>query len=394
MFSPAGGLRPRESFRSERGMMSDENAIELRGVRKAWGDVVAVQAFDVGIRKGEFFSLLGPSGCGKTTTLRMIAGLEEPTEGQILLEGRDVSRVPPYRRNVHTVFQDYALFPHMSVRKNIWFPLKMSGVSLADARQRIDRVLRLVNMEGLERRLPQQLSGGQRQRIALARSLVDEPAALLLDEPLGALDFKLRGAMQKVLKDIQRNVGITFIYVTHDQTEALTMSDRIAVMKSGRVHQVGTPDEIYNRPATAFVASFIGEMNFLHGRTLGDEAGMPQAEVGGQRLRAARSTVTGTPGAGDDVLVCIRTERVQVNSYRATEHEMAGTVRRIVYRGTDYELTCDLEGQEVRAVVSAVDWDPALKVGVSARLGFNGADITFFPREEEKEVVQYATDAV
>jgi spermidine/putrescine transport system ATP-binding protein len=374
--------------------MSEENAIELRGVRKAWGDVVAVQGFDVGIRKGEFFSLLGPSGCGKTTTLRMIAGLEEPTEGQILLEGHDVSRVPPYRRNVHTVFQDYALFPHMTVRKNIWFPLKMRGVSLADAGQRIARVLRLVNMEGYERRLPQQLSGGQRQRIALARSLVDEPAALLLDEPLGALDFKLRGAMQKVLKDIQRNVGITFIYVTHDQTEALTMSDRIAVMKSGRVHQIGTPDEIYSRPATAFVASFIGEMNFLHGRCLPAVGDVPWAEVSGHRLRASRSTITGTPSAGDDVLVCIRTERVQVNSNRGTEHEVEGAVRRIVYRGTDYEVTCDLAGQEVRAVVSAVDWNPALRVGSQARLGWNGADITFFPHVEEKEIVAYTTEAV
>ena len=226
--------------------MGEELAIELRGVQKSFDEVVAVHRFDVGIRKGEFFSLLGPSGCGKTTTLRMIAGLEEPTEGQILLEGREVSRVPAYRRNVHTVFQDYALFPHMDVRRNVWFPLKMRGVGLAEAGERIARVLRLVNMEGFERRLPQQLSGGQRQRIALARSLVDSPAALLLDEPLGALDFKLRVAMQKVLKDIQRGVGITFIYVTHDQTEALTMSDRIAVMKGGHVHQIGSPDEIYN----------------------------------------------------------------------------------------------------------------------------------------------------
>ena len=374
--------------------MSEENAIELRGVKKAWGDVVAVQSFDVGIRKGEFFSLLGPSGCGKTTTLRMIAGLEEPTAGQILLEGQDVVRVPPHRRNVHTVFQDYALFPHMTVKKNIWFPLKMRGVSLAEARHRIERVLRLVNMEGYEKRLPQQLSGGQRQRIALARSLVDEPAALLLDEPLGALDFKLRGAMQKVLKDIQRNVGITFIYVTHDQTEALTMSDRIAVMKSGRVHQIGAPDEIYNRPATAFVASFIGEMNFLHGRRLPAEGEVPRAEVGGHALRASRSTLSGATGTGDDLLVCIRTERVQVDSHRRTEHEVEGTIHRIVYRGTDYEVTCALAGQEVRAMVSAVDWNPALKVGSPVRLGFNSADITLFPAAEENEIVQYAMEAV
>jgi spermidine/putrescine transport system ATP-binding protein len=374
--------------------MTEENAIELRGVRKAWGDVVAVQSFDVGIRKGEFFSLLGPSGCGKTTTLRMIAGLEEPTEGQVLLEGRDVSKVPPYRRNVHTVFQDYALFPHMTVRRNIWFPLKMKGVSLADARQRIERVLRLVNMEGYERRLPQQLSGGQRQRIALARSLVDEPAALLLDEPLGALDFKLRGAMQKVLKDIQRNVGITFINVTHDQTEALTMSDRIAVMKGGRVHQIGTPDEIYSRPATAFVASFIGEMNFLRGRGLSSGDKGHWAEVGGHRLCASRSTIDQASLAGAGVLVCIRTERVQVNSNRDTEYTVEAGVQRIVYRGTDYEVTCDLAGQEVRAVMSAVDWNPELRVGSRARLGFNGADVTFFPQAEEKEIVQYTTEAV
>ena len=278
--------------------MPEDLAIELRGVKKSFDGTVAVQRFDVGIRKGEFFSLLGPSGCGKTTTLRMIAGLEEPTEGEILLEGRDVSRVPAYRRNVHTVFQDYALFPHMTLEKNIWFPLRMRGISLADARERIARVLRIVNMEGFERRLPQQLSGGQRQRIALARSLVDEPAALLLDEPLGALDFKLRVAMQKVLKDIQRKVGITFIYVTHDQTEALTMSDRIAVMKGGHVHQIGTPDEIYNNPATAFVASFIGDMNFLHGKLV--SVGTPAGGRTRGALPPARSTWTARscpPGA-------------------------------------------------------------------------------------------------
>ncbi len=376
--------------------MSDEYAIELRGVKKAWDEVVAVQKFDVGIRKGEFFSLLGPSGCGKTTTLRMIAGLEEPTEGEILLEGRDVSRVPPYRRNVHTVFQDYALFPHMTVRKNIWFPLKMKGVSFADAKARIERVLKVVSMEGYERRLPQQLSGGQRQRIALARSLVDEPAALLLDEPLGALDFKLRVAMQKVLKDIQRNVGITFIYVTHDQTEALTMSDRIAVMRGGHVHQIGTPDEIYSQPATAFVASFIGDMNFLHGRMVCERGGICQAEVNGHMLSATRPTgfSAGPLAAGAEVLVCVRTERVQVDSHRGTEHAVEGTVRRIVYRGTDYEVTCGVGPQEVRAVVSAVDWDASLKVDARVQLGFNGADLRVFPGSEEKEIIQYSSEAV
>jgi spermidine/putrescine transport system ATP-binding protein len=377
--------------------MEGEIAIELKGVRKAFDEVVAVHRFDVEIRKGEFFSLLGPSGCGKTTTLRMIAGLEEPTEGEILLEGRDVSRVPPYRRNVHTVFQDYALFPHMNVRRNVWFPLKMRGVSLADAKDRIERVLRLVSMEGFERRLPQQLSGGQRQRVALARSLVDEPAALLLDEPLGALDFKLRVAMQKVLKDIQRKVGITFIYVTHDQTEALTMSDRIAVMKDGHVHQIGTPDEIYNSPATAFVASFIGDMNFLHGRLVSSDGTGCAVDMNGRAVKAARAACLlggEAARAGDDVLVCIRTERVQVNPHRETEHGIEGTVKRIVYRGTDYEATCAFAEQEIRAVVSSVTWDPAVAVGSRVRIGFNAADVSIFPRSEEAMIIQYSSEAV
>jgi spermidine/putrescine transport system ATP-binding protein len=369
-----------------------EYAIELRGVKKTFDEVVAVHRFDVGIRKAEFFSLLGPSGCGKTTTLRLIAGLEEPTEGEILLEGREVGRVPAFKRNVHTVFQDYALFPHMNVLRNIWFPLKMRGVSLEEASERIRRVLRLVNMEGFERRLPQQLSGGQRQRIALARSLVDQPAALLLDEPLGALDFKLRVAMQKVLKDIQRRVGITFIYVTHDQTEALTMSDRIAVMKGGHVHQIGTPDEIYNTPATAFVASFIGDMNFLRGRLTRASGGSCAVEVEGQAISASRCPEGLQPGA--EVLACVRTERVQINPLRPTDHQLEGAVKRVVYRGTDYEATCAFGDQEIRAVVNSVNWDPEVQVGSQVRIGFGTADVSLFPRAEEAEIVQYSTQAV
>jgi spermidine/putrescine transport system ATP-binding protein len=372
--------------------MGEELAIELRGVKKTFDEVVAVHRFDVGIRKGEFFSLLGPSGCGKTTTLRMIAGLEEPTEGEILLEGREVSRTPAYRRNVHTVFQDYALFPHMDVRRNVWFPLKMRGMSLVEAGERIRRVLRLVNMEGFERRLPQQLSGGQRQRIALARSLVDSPAALLLDEPLGALDFKLRVAMQKVLKDIQRGVGITFIYVTHDQTEALTMSDRIAVMKGGHVHQIGTPDEIYNTPATAFVASFIGDMNFLRGRLIEASGGSGTVELEGQKVACGRCPPG--LGPGQEALACVRTERVQLNPLRPTEHLLQGAVKRVVYRGTDYEATCSFGAQEIRAVLNSVNWDPAVRLGSEVRIGFGSQDVSVFPRSEETEIIQYSSAAV
>ena len=374
--------------------MSTENAIELRGVSKRFEEVTAVAQFNVEIRQGEFFSLLGPSGCGKTTTLRMIAGLEQPTEGEILLEGTDVSGTPAFRRNVNTVFQDYALFPHMSVRKNIYFPLKMKKVPLSEAAPRIERVLRLVNMEGFANRLPQQLSGGQRQRIALARSLVNEPAALLLDEPLGALDFKLRVAMQKVLKDIQRDVGITFIYVTHDQSEAMTMSDRIAVMKDGVTHQIDTPDRIYNNPATAFVASFIGDMNFLGGRVTENRGASCTLEIGKVRVTALREVPL---RAGEEALVCIRTERVQINPHREVANVLEATLERIVYRGTDYEATCRPagapEGAEVRAIIQAVAWDRALRVGDRVQVAWSGEDVIVFPAAEAGDVIRYSGEA-
>lgn len=372
--------------------MNAEYAIQLEDVKKVFDEVVAVQGFDVGIKKGEFFSLLGPSGCGKTTTLRMIAGLEAPTEGCILLEGKDVSNTPAYKRHVNTVFQDYALFPHMTVKKNIYFPLKMKKIPLAEAQPRIEKVLRLVNMEGFEQRLPQQLSGGQRQRIALARSLVNEPAALLLDEPLGALDFKLRVAMQKVLKDIQRNVGITFIYVTHDQSEAMTMSDRIAVMKDGVVHQIGTPDEIYNRPETAFVASFIGDMNFIYGRLMSVNHADSMIEMEGYTIKAQKAK-TGMK-KDDEVLICVRTERVQVNPPQAVDNILKGELTRIVFRGTDYEATCQVGDSEIRAVVAAVTWDHSLKVGDTAEIDWSARDVIVFPRQEEQEIIQYSVEAV
>jgi spermidine/putrescine transport system ATP-binding protein len=371
----------------------DSNAIGLRDVTKRYDQVVAVDGFSVDIRRGEFFSLLGPSGCGKTTTLRMIAGLEAPTTGEMLLEDQDVTRIPAYRRNVNTVFQDYALFPHMDVRKNIYFPLRMKKVSLAEAEPRIQRVLRLVNMEGFETRLPQQLSGGQRQRIALARSLVNEPAALLLDEPLGALDFKLRVAMQKVLKDIQRNVGITFVYVTHDQTEAMTMSDRIAVMKDGLVHQIGSPDEIYNDPSTAFVASFIGDMNFLYGRVLSVAQREGRVDISGNAVHT-RVPKTGIE-KGEEVLLCIRVERVYVNPEDfQVDNSIESRLKRIVFRGVDYEATCGFDNSEIRAVVSATSWDHSLREGDVVNLGFVANDVMIFPRSEEKNVIRYSVEAV
>jgi len=303
-------------------------AISLRGVRKTYGDVNAVDGVDLEVADGEFFSLLGPSGSGKTTTLRLIAGFELPTEGEVLLDGRDVSKLAPYQRDVNTVFQDYALFPHMSVGGNVAYGLVVKRVPRADRRERVAQALAMVRLEGFEGRKPSQLSGGQRQRVALARALVNRPKVLLLDEPLGALDLKLREEMQIELKTIQRDVGITFIFVTHDQDEALTMSDRIAVFNMGRVEQVGTPAEVYERPATAFVAGFVGTSNLLEG----DAA----AAIGG-----TRETFT------------VRPEKIRMADLATPvgegECSADGTVRDVVYVGinTRYIVTLDNGGELV-----------------------------------------------
>jgi putative spermidine/putrescine transport system ATP-binding protein len=241
----------------------EETDVRLVGLSKSYGDVVAVDHVDCEIARGEFFTMLGPSGSGKTTTLRLIAGFEEPDAGRVELAGRDVTAVPPYDREVNTVFQDYALFPHMSVAQNIEYGLKIAKVGRSERAQRRDEALEMVRLSGYGSRKPSELSGGQRQRVALARAIVNRPRVLLLDEPLGALDLKLREQMQVELKGIQGAVGITFLYVTHDQDEALTMSDRIAVFNDGRIEQVGTPEEVYERPATPFVSGFVGTSNVL-----------------------------------------------------------------------------------------------------------------------------------
>ena len=237
--------------------------VGVAGVRKTYGDVVAVDSVDLNVAAGEFFTLLGPSGSGKTTTLRMIAGFEQPDSGTITLGGEDITRQPPYSRDVNTVFQDYALFPHMTVAENVGYGLKVKGVPRRERAGQVGEVLRMVRLEGYGGRKPVQLSGGQRQRVALARSIVNQPKVLLLDEPLGALDLKLRQDMQVFLKGLQRDLAMTFLYVTHDQEEALTMSDHIAVFNNGRIEQVGSPAEVYERPATEFVAGFVGTSNIL-----------------------------------------------------------------------------------------------------------------------------------
>jgi spermidine/putrescine transport system ATP-binding protein len=286
-------------------------AVDVRLVQvvKRFGDVVAVDRIDLDVHDGEFFSLLGPSGCGKTTTLRMIGGFEEPTSGLIELQGEDVTWLPPYRRNVNTVFQNYALFPHLTIFENVAFGLRRKGVRGDEVRSRVTEMLALVELPGFERRRPTEISGGQAQRVALARALINRPAVLLLDEPLGALDLKLRKQMQVELKRIQQEVGITFIYVTHDQEEAMTMSDRIAVMNKGRYEQLGDPESLYERPATRFVAGFLGVSNLLPGRVDGAEDGYAVCRLADDtRVRVPRAQVDGHSA----VDVGVRPEKIRM----------------------------------------------------------------------------------
>ena len=315
-------------------------AIELVSVEKEFTagghGVRAVEHVDLRIAEGEFFSLLGPSGCGKTTTLRMIAGFEEPTSGQILLHGRDMVGVPPFRRDVNMVFQQYALFPHMDVFENVAFGLRRKKVAKGEIARRVAEALALVELEGREKRRPRQLSGGQQQRVALARALVNRPRALLLDEPLGALDLKLRQAMQLELKRIQREVGITFVYVTHDQEEALTMSDRLVVMNAGRIEQLGSPRELYEYPATRFVANFIGTSNILTGRL--ERKGDAWALAGLGPDQRVLVTEAGETSQGQEVELAVRPEKMVLRG----EHDppppdrcaLRVTVTEVVYLGT------------------------------------------------------------
>ncbi|MFF3494368.1 ABC transporter ATP-binding protein [Streptomyces sp. NPDC002795] len=303
-------------------------------------DTAVVRGVDLTIGEGEFFSLLGPSGCGKTTTLRMIAGFEEPTSGQILLHGRDMVGVPANKRDINMVFQSYALFPHLSVADNVAFGLRRKRVPKDEIRERVAKILHTVELADKADRRPRQLSGGQQQRVALARALVNRPRALLLDEPLGALDLKLRQSMQLELKRIQREVGITFIYVTHDQAEALTMSDRIAVMNNGLVEQVASPREVYERPATAFVAGFIGTSNLIGGRLSSVEGDSGVVDLGdGQRVTVPLS---GAHRVGASVELTVRPEKITLATGPTdTASRVRGTVREVVYLGTSTSYTVD-----------------------------------------------------
>jgi len=331
---------------SDYASLNAEFDVELRKVFKVFNGETAVRGVEFNIRRGEFFSILGPSGCGKTTTLRLIAGFEMPSAGEVLIRGQSMTHVPAYRRPVNTVFQSYALFNHMTVRDNIAFGLRIKGVSKGELQERVESALDLVKMEALASRYPNQLSGGQRQRVALARALVNRPAVLLLDEPLGALDLKLRKQMQVELSNLHQELGLTFVMVTHDQEEALSLSDRIAVMRDGRLEQIGSPQEIYDAPKTPFVADFIGDTNLFEGHVeQSDHASLLIRTQTGLKLVVERREGVDLE-RGRSVVVSIRPEKVNVHLYPPENNHNAfeGRLKYAMYLGTHIQCLIELTG--------------------------------------------------
>jgi putative spermidine/putrescine transport system ATP-binding protein len=355
--------------------------LELRRVSRSYGAVMAVADLSLRLAKGEFLSLLGPSGSGKTTTLMMIAGLSQPTAGEILIEGRPITPLPPYKRNIGVVFQNYALFPHMTVAKNIAFPLTMRRAPTDEITARVSKVLKLVGLPDYGGRYPRQLSGGQQQRVALARAMVFEPPILLMDEPLGALDKKLREQMQLEIKRLHRDLGMSIIYVTHDQEEALVMSDRIAVFNHGRLEQVGTPTQLYERPDTRFVAQFIGESNIFPGVAGASADGFSVLEADGLRLRAVASRPL---PSGARAVVSVRPERIALQGGDPPargENALAGCVTDVVYMGRSRKYVVrTAAGVEVVSFQQARgDGEPGFTIGARVSLNWRAEDATVLP---------------
>ena len=356
--------------------MTDGPAVlELRGVRKSYAGQPAVDGVDLLLRRREFLTFLGPSGSGKTTTLMLVAGLQQPDAGSILLDGAPVDRLPPHRRDIGMVFQHYALFPHMTVRRNVAFPLEMRRVDRAETGRRVQEALALVGLSGLGGRLPRQLSGGQQQRVALARATVYRPALLLMDEPLGALDKQLRGQLQMEIKRMHRELRMSVLYVTHDQDEALAMSDRIAVFHAGRIEQVGTPLDLYERPATRFVAGFIGETNFFPGTVAEAGAGSCRIDVSGVRLGA---TLPGTAVPGASAVVAVRPERIRLHAVSEGIAGLPGTVLDSIYLGHARRLVVGLADGRDCHVLRPADAAPAVP-GQPVTLSWDAAHARAFP---------------
>ncbi|MBY6004659.1 ABC transporter ATP-binding protein [Salipiger bermudensis] len=342
--------------------MSSDPLVRLEGVTKRFGDTVALDNLTLDIAQGEFVTFLGPSGCGKSTTLRILGGFEQPSSGRVLLRGDDVTKRPPEKRNVNMVFQDYALFPHMTVRQNIGFGLELKGMGKSEIARRQDEIMSFLELTAYGDRYPAQLSGGQRQRVALARALAPDPALLLLDEPLGALDAKLRGQVQQELKSIQRRTNKTFFFVTHDQEEALTMSDRIVVMNKGKVEQDGTPEELYFHPASRFVAEFIGETNLLTGELRGTDGNAVVMDWFGTTLRG--HAPGGVPQAGESITASVRLERLGFHAERpATANAVQGRVVGKTFLGSRMALDLMVEEANGATLKAYVDADTGQSVG-------------------------------
>ena len=374
-----------------------EFSLELKEIKKSFteGEFV-LDNISLRIGKGEFITLLGSSGCGKTTTLRIIAGLEQPDKGSVWLDGREVTGLEPNQRNVNTVFQNYALFPHMNVAENIGYGLKLRKVPKSEIKKKVSRMLELVQLEGYEKRKPSELSGGQKQRVAIARALVNNPKVLLLDEPLGALDLQLRRAMQIELKHLQKKLGITFIYITHDQEEAINMSDRIAVMKDGRIEQIGTPDEIYNHPKTSYVATFVGNANILHGVVESIHGQNAVVKIGndrvdvnlktGQQKSEKESEILKYPKAGEQVTLAVRSEniRLQEKSLADPVDGLQATVSEKNFAGGQLRVTLKLnDGTEL--IASRYGIDASVTEGQTVRCSFLPTDAVLVDREDIHE---------
>ena len=341
-------------------MTGQDSIIELRGVDKSFEDTRALEGIDLSISNGEFLTLLGPSGCGKTTILRILSGFESPDSGTVSIGGVQMNDTPPERRQVNTVFQNYALFPHMSVRDNVAFGLKMQSRPKAEIESRVTEALRMVHLEQYADRRPHQLSGGQQQRVAIARAVVNKPLVLLLDEPFSALDYKLRRDMQMEIKHLQRRLGITFVFVTHDQEEAFAMSDRVVVMNQGRIEQIGTPQEIYEEPTNLYVARFVGEINILPAKIMSvPSGGMYIADISGRRFTLRTQRVF---AAGDRVNVLLRPEDIRIYSHGDEQPEgpyLTGVIRETVYKGATVDITIALDNGESLSVAEFFNEDDA-----------------------------------
>ena len=353
-------------------------SLELKNIKKSFtGEESVLQGISLSIAGGEFITLLGSSGCGKTTTLRIIAGLESPDEGQVFLDGKDVTNLEPNDRDVNTVFQNYALFPHMTVEENVGYGLKLKKVAKGEIKKKVSHMLELVQLSGYEKRKPSELSGGQRQRVAIARALVNNPKVLLLDEPLGALDLQLRRAMQHELKRLQKKLGITFVYITHDQEEAINMSDRIAVMNAGRFEQIGTPDEIYNHPKTRYVATFVGNANVLKGKVESQTGNQARLSRGGGKLLV--NAEGEKLSKGEEVTIAVRSENILLDEECGCG--MEAQVEEKTFAGGQLRMVLSLPGGE-KVVASRYGIDANVKVGQKVCWRFESADAVLVDREE------------